>query len=265
MNILIPMAGAGQRFVDYGYKTHKPLIPVYSHIFGVELPMVVCATQDLPYWNKDDNKIFYIIRDFHHHNNLDQEIKKHISNAHFIQTNELTQGQASSCLLAREYINNEQELLIASCDNSMLYNLQEFNILKQNSDVIVFTFTKNIAVIEKPQAYGWVNIAENNIVKDVSVKKPISDQPHLDQAIVATFWFKKGKYFVENAEEMIRKNDRINNEFYVDQVIKYCLINKLVVKYFQIDKYLCFGTPQEYQNYHQTIKYWLEFYTNEFK
>ena len=48
MNIIIPMAGAGQRFADEGYKIHKPAIPTIDRRTGKEFPMVVCATMDLP-------------------------------------------------------------------------------------------------------------------------------------------------------------------------------------------------------------------------
>ena len=48
MNILIPMAGAGQRFVDAGYTVHKPAILTIDRRTGREIPMVVCATKDLP-------------------------------------------------------------------------------------------------------------------------------------------------------------------------------------------------------------------------
>ena len=53
MNIIIPMAGAGQRFADEGYKISKPAIPTTDRRTGKEIPMVVCATKDLPYVQKD--------------------------------------------------------------------------------------------------------------------------------------------------------------------------------------------------------------------
>jgi hypothetical protein len=263
MNILIPMAGEGLRFVNQGYKIHKPIIPTTNHRTGQKNPMVVCATLDLPEINNPNTKIIYIDRDFHRQNGIENEIKNFFPNANFITTNQLTQGQASSCLLAIDLINNSEELLISGCDNGIIYDQIKFNQTKQDCDVIVFTFTKNQVVTQNPNAYGWAEIDEFNQVKSVSVKKPISENPIEDHAIVSTFWFKTGMSFVKNAQEMIDQNDRINNEFYVDQVIKYCLINKLKVKAFSVDKYLCFGTPKDYEEYEKTINYWHNFYKKE--
>lgn len=263
MNILIPMAGEGSRFKKEGYEIHKPVIPTTNHRNGQKIPMVVCASLDLPEINNPNTKIFYIDRDFHHQDGVENEIKKFFPNANFITIEQLTQGQASSCLLAKDFIDNGDELLIAGCDNGIIYNQLEFNQIKDDCDVIVFTFTDNEAVNQNPNAYGWVDVDEFNQVKSVSVKKPISDNPIKDHAIVSTFWFKSGTNFVKNAQEMIDKNDRINNEFYVDQIIKYCLINKLKVKAFKVDKYLCWGTPKDYEEYEKTLNYWHNFYKKE--
>ena len=97
MNILIPMAGAGSRFKKEGYKTSKPLILVNQK------PMVVEATSHLP----KGEKYIYICRVNNIANDhIDKEIKKYYSDAQFIVINELTEGQAATCLLAKDEINN---------------------------------------------------------------------------------------------------------------------------------------------------------------
>lgn len=254
MNILIPMAGAGSRFAAAGYKTHKPAIKVIDRKSKKEIPMVVAATLDLP--ECTTSNIIYIDRDFHQKDGIEDEIKKYFSQAKFITINNLTDGQASTCLLAEHYINNDTELLIAGCDNGMLYNEADFEKAKQDSDMLVFTYRQNEAVLENPAAYGWIGVDAQNNVNLVSVKKPISDDPLNDHAIVATFWFKRGADFVRLAKKMIAANDRINNEFYVDQIVKYCIADNLKTKVFEIKRYICWGTPQDYENYQNTIKYW---------
>ncbi len=258
-NILIPMAGAGMRFADAGYKIHKPAIPVIYRKTGKEIPMVVASTLDLPGVAKDGSNIIYIDRDFHKKDGVENEIRNYFPKCQFITIGNLTQGQASSCLLAQDKIDNEEDLLIAGCDNGMVFDEDKFNESMQESDVLVFTYRNNEAVLENPSAYGWVVVDENSEVVDVSVKKKISDNPLKDHAIVATFWFKKGKYFVEMANKMIENNDRINNEFYVDLVIKYCAQNSLKTRVFEVERYICFGTPKDYEDYQNTIKYWRDF------
>lgn len=258
MNIIIPMAGAGQRFVDEGYKIHKPAIPTIDRRTGKELPMVVCATIDLPNVLEDGSNVTYIDRTFHKNDGVEDEILKYYPNSSFITVENLTEGQACTCMLAKDIINNEESLLIAGCDNGMVMNNKKFNKLSKECDVMVFTYRNNGAVLEKPNAYGWVKVDDDKIT-ELSIKKSISDAPMNDHAIVATFWFKKGSMFVEATEKMINENDRINNEFYVDQTIKHILDLGYDARVFEIDRYIGWGTPKDYEEYTKNIKYWMDF------
>ena len=261
MNILIPMAGAGSRFAEKGYKEHKPVIKITDRITGKKIPMVISATNDVVPLGSTD-KIIYINRDFHKNDGVEEEIKSFFPSAKFITINYLTQGQASTCLLAKNEIENDEELLISACDNGINFNINNFNKIKQTCDAIIFTFKNNSTVESKPEGYGWVKVNGEDVV-DVSVKIPISQNPKNDNAIVGTFWFKKGKDFVKATEKMIKENDRVKNEFYVDKTMKHCLDLGLKVKVFEVEKYICWGTPEDYENYENTIKYWQEFYKNE--
>lgn len=259
MNILIPMAGAGSRFAKEGYKIHKPVIEITQRKTGKKVPMVVQATLDLPESKNSHTKIIYIDRDFHKKDLVEDKIHEFFPNAKFITIDYLTEGQASTCLLAKDLINNDEELIIGACDNGMVYDEEKFQKMKRESDVLVFTYRNNQAVLENPNAYGWIGVDKNDNVNLVSVKKPISNNPLNDHAVVATFWFKKGKYFVEAAKKMIVANDRINNEFYVDQTVKYCVEMGLKTKVFEISRYIGWGTPRDYENYENSFKYWKKF------
>ncbi|MSS64506.1 glycosyltransferase family protein [Velocimicrobium porci] len=263
MNIIIPMAGAGQRFANEGYKIHKPAIPTIARRTGKEYPMVVCATMDLPFIEKGGSNVTYIDRIFHKTDGVEKEIIKYFPNASFITVDQLTEGQACTCLLAKEKINVDESLLIAGCDNGMVMDNDKFVQLTKECDVIVFTYRHNEAVLANPNAYGWVEVDESNKITGLSIKKAISDTPMEDHAIVATFWFKHGSDFVRAAEKMIAENDRINNEFYVDEVIKHTLELGLDARVFEIDRYIGWGTPKDYEEYTATINYWKEFVSGE--
>lgn len=263
MNIIIPMAGAGQRFVDGGYKVHKPAIPTIDRRTGKEYPMVVCATMDLPYVEQDGKNVIYIDRLFHKEDGVEEEIRKYYSKASFITVEKLTEGQACTCLMAKECIDNEQPLLIAGCDNGMVINLKKFQQMTKECDVIVFTYRHNQAVLANPNAYGWVKVDRDDTITGLSIKKAISENPMDDHAIVATFWFKHGADFVKAAEKMIAENDRVNNEFYVDEVIKHTMDLGLDARVFEIERYIGWGTPKDYENYTNTINYWKEFVSSK--
>ena len=263
MKILIPMAGEGSRFKEQGYMISKPCIPTYDRKSGNKIPMVVCATKDLPELDPAGENILYIDRDFHHQDGTENAIKKHFPKAKFITVNRLTEGQACTCLLAEDEIDNEEELLIAGCDNGMEMNLRKFFKKKNDTDMLVFTYRHNQAVLKNPNAYGWVIVDETGNIKKMSVKKPISNTPMEDHAVVATFWFRKGSIFVEAAKRMIAENDRINGEFYVDQVVNHVLELGYRAKVYEIERYIGCGTPEDYENYQKTFEYWYGFCRRE--
>lgn len=259
MNILIPMAGEGSRFSDVGYKVSKPLLPTYDRNSNKELPMVVCAANNLYGANNNNNTMIFIDRDFHKSHGVEDIIKGYWHDAKFITLNKLTDGQASTCLCAKDLINSDEELLIGPCDCGMDIDVNKFEILKKTCDCIVFTFSNNDSVCDNPNSYSWMKIDDKDNILSASVKKAISDNPEKDPAVTAVFWFKHGHDFVRAAENMIADNNRINNEFYVDEVINYILKLGISAKIFSVDKYFCWGTPKDYENYQRTVKYWKEF------
>ena len=252
------MAGAGKRFSDAGYKLRKPLIPTTERRDGVKRPMFVCALRDA--LEADSSARPILILRTEDLPAVQPAVSTYVPDAELICTDHLTQGQACTCLLAKERINNDEPLLIIGCDNGMEFCREQFAEAAGKSDVLVFTYRHHEAVLANPYAYGWVKTEPDSTrATGISVKKPISDTPLEDHAVVATFWFRCGSDFVRCAEEMIAADDRINGEFYADQVIAYCLKHGLTVNVFEIQKYIGWGTPEDYENYENTIGYWRQF------
>lgn len=241
------MAGEGSRFVAEGYSTPKPLIEVDGK------PMIVRAVEDLP----EADKHIFICRDFHiQKSGIDEKLKSFFKNTTVIGIDYLTEGQASTCLLAKDLLDPEDELLIGACDNGMIYNRSLFEKQRREYDVLAFTFRNNVTVLEKPQQYGWLKTKGTDIT-GTSIKKPISDTPMKDHAVVGAFWFKKAEYFGRCAEKMISENRRINNEFYVDECMRDAVELNLKAGVFEIDSYICWGTPNDYKTYN----YWKNFFS----
>ncbi len=257
--ILIPMAGAGQRFADAGYTVHKPAIMTVDRATGQEKPMVVCATKDLPGVAADGSNVIYVDRNFHKTDGVEDAIRAWYPQASFITVDHLTEGQACTCMLAEPYMDPEQPLLIAGCDNGMDIDRDAFDALTKECDCIVFTYRHNEAVLANPNAYGWMIADADGNITGTSIKKAISDRPMEDPAVVATFWFRRAAVFIEATKKMIAENDRINGEFYVDQTVKHVLDLGYRAKIFDIDRYVGWGTPADYEGYQKTWNYFKAF------
>jgi NDP-sugar pyrophosphorylase family protein len=261
--VLIPMAGAGQRFAEAGYRVHKPAIMTFDRFTGEEKPMVVCATGDLPGVAEDGSNVIYVDRTFHRQDGVEDRIRDYYPQARFITIDHLTEGQACTCMLAEGILNPEEPLLIAGCDNGMDIDVTAFEELTKDCDCIVFTYRHNEAVLANPNAYGWMITDGENTITGTSIKKAISDTPMEDPAVVATFWFRRADIFLKATKKMIEENDRINGEFYVDQTVKHVLDLGYRAKIFDIDRYVGWGTPADYEGYQNTYTYFREFLKKE--
>ena len=177
------MAGLGTRFASEGYLLPKALVPVSGK------PMIVQVINHLP---KADQSVFIIRQEHALDYKVDELIKNTLANTKILPLKETTEGQASTCLLGLEGVDDNEEVFISACDNAFVFNTEKFEALKQRADVdcIVWTFTKDELLTAKPTAWGWIKLdPDGETISYMSVKVPVSDDPFNDHAVVATFWF----------------------------------------------------------------------------
>ena len=98
--------------------------------------------------------------------------------------------------------------------------------------------------------YGWVKEVDGK-VKKISVKKPLND-PASDPVIIGTFTFKNEYFFNKSAQNLIKRNEKINGEFYVDSCINEAISLGYKCHVFYVNHYLCWGTPNDLK----TFEYW---------
>ncbi len=237
---LIPLAGRGQRFLDEGYKNPKPLIEVSTR------PMIIQASNALP--NCSQN-IFVCLKEHLDKYPLSQELKKEYPDAKIVSLNEVTQGQACTCEIGLKDTDLDKPLFIGACDNSMIINYKKLDEEIKKSDVLAFSFRNNIASEKNPKAYGWIKIDNDNNVKGVSVKIPISDNPRNDHAIVGAFYFRTARIFLDCLKYLYDNDIRVNGEFYVDSCVDSAVKLNYKTRVFEVDKYICWGTPNDYRTF----------------
>lgn len=80
-------------------------------------------------------------------------------------------------------------------------------------------------------------------------KKPISDN-----ATVGVYFWNKGSEYVKYAEQMIKKNIRTNNEFYVCPVFNEAIADNKIIRSFEINKMWGLGTPEDLDTFLQIKK-----------
>ena len=109
-----------------------------------------------------------------------------------------------------------------------------------------------------PEMYGWVDLMpDGKTIRRVSVKKPLNN-PSSDPIVVGAFSFTKAKYFTESAQQMFDSGKTVNGEYYVDSAINEAIRLGMRCSIFEVDYYVCWGTPNDLQTY----QYWEECFAN---
>jgi HAD superfamily hydrolase (TIGR01509 family) len=231
MNILIPMAGAGSRFANVGYTFPKPLIQVGDK------PMIQVVIENL---NIDANYIFLVRTEHYKKYNLKSFLNVITPNCKIILVDELTEGACCTTLLAEEYINNDNPLLIANSDQFMEWSSGEFyhSVNSTGIDGSIITFHNN-----HPK-WSYVKCDDYGNVEELKEKEVISND-----ATVGVYYWSKGSDYVKYSHKMIEKNLRVNGEFYVAPVYNEAINDGKVIKTYKIDKMWGLGTPEDLNYY----------------
>jgi beta-phosphoglucomutase-like phosphatase (HAD superfamily)/dTDP-glucose pyrophosphorylase len=227
LNVLIPMAGAGSRFEAAGYTFPKPLIDVEGK------PMIQVVVDNL---NMDANYIYVVQKVHREKYNLDTLLNLITPGCKIVETNGLTEGAACTALLAKEFINNDAPLFFANSDQFVEWDSNEFmykmNETKADGGIVTFK-----AIHPK---WSFAKVNELGLVTEVAEKNPISDN-----ATVGYYFWKHGSDFVSYAEQMIERDIRVNNEFYVCPVFNQAIEANKEIRIFNIDKMWGLGTPED--------------------
>jgi dTDP-glucose pyrophosphorylase len=229
--IIMPMAGNGKRFKQAGFKQIKPLInffnkPMFQHVIdslGIE------------------GKWIFIVQKKHREKyDLDTILKKSIPNCEIIDTGGgVTEGAACSVLLAKKYIDLHAPLIVINSDNIIDWNSKMyFDMLDKKYDGIIPCFTDN-----NPK-WSFVEINSESFVTRVEEKTPISNL-----ATAGIYIWRQGSFFIKSAEQMISKNIRIKNEFYLCPVFNETIKLGGKVKICMVNKMHSVGTPEDLEQY----------------
>jgi dTDP-glucose pyrophosphorylase len=152
----------------------------------------------------------------------------------------LTEGTASTVLLARKSFDNDQPMMVANSDQLVEFDVNDFIqdcfFRKLDGSILVFRD------LDMDPKWSFVKLNDQGLVTQVSEKQPISDL-----ATVGIYLFSKGSDFIAAAIDMIVANDRINQEFYTCPVYNYMIKNGARIGVYEvpITAMAGLGTPDD--------------------
>jgi dTDP-glucose pyrophosphorylase len=218
LNIVIPMAGAGSRFAQAGYKDPKPLIPIHG------IPMIRAVIENL----KPDipHRFIFICQKEHvKAYGLSGKFKQWAPDSVIIELDGITEGAACTVLAAQSLIDSDEPLMIANSDQYVDVDMDRYlnKINAGTLDGLIMTMKAN------DPKWSFAGMGADGLVTHVVEKEVISDE-----ATVGIYNFKKGCDFVAGAKEMIDRDERVNGEFYVAPVYNKLISNGQKIGVFNI-------------------------------
>lgn len=232
MQIVIPAAGRGSRFTAQGYRGPKPLITALGK------PLIKWSTDGLR-GIENAKFIFLILQEHIEEYGLDKLLKSLYPGAEIVSVKGVTEGAASTILLAKPYLNMDEDMAIVNCDNLFFIDMERsIKHLRDDSSAIIFYFASNY------DRWSYVATDSEGYATRVAEKEIISDK-----ATVGCYYFRKARYFLEGAEHMISKNMRTKGEFYVSPVYNILIEQGYKVQTMPCDLHFSLGTPEELDNF----------------
>lgn len=199
LNIVLPIAGRGSRFVDAGYTVPKPLIPVHG------MPMIEVVVNNVR--PKQPHRFTFIALQEHlDHLDMQDTLRRIAPGCTIIPVSQVTEGAACTVLLSREVIDNDDPLMLANSDQWVDIDINDYlaEMDRKAADGLIMTMWA-----DHPK-WSYVGFDGKGRVDRVIEKQVISNE-----ATVGIYNFRRGRDYARAADQMIAKKLRVNNEFYV--------------------------------------------------
>jgi NDP-sugar pyrophosphorylase family protein len=238
MNVILPMAGRGTRFSNFGFTTPKPFIKIQG------LPMFLWALKSVERLNV--SKLIVVVLEEHSKTyNLGEILNSHCNFPYQIVTLEnVTDGQLSTVMEAEPYVDIKEDILIISSDTLVISNINEI-ISNDHSN---FEGVISTMISEVGDNWSFVKIDEFENVIEVAEKNRISNY-----ISTGLYYFKNTKTFFEYGHKLIDKNIRVNGEFYIIPVYELMINDNFLVSIANSIQMWDMGNPESKQIFEKAL------------
>jgi dTDP-glucose pyrophosphorylase/mannose-6-phosphate isomerase-like protein (cupin superfamily) len=248
LQVIIPMAGIGSRFKDYGFKTNKYLLPINIEMNYMIEKAITSLNILIPciyyFIINEENGVDEPLR-----NILDEICKKYNYSYHINSVTKLTEGPASTVYSIIDLLDKNEPLLVSNSDQVLDWNFNVFYNKSINYDGCVLTYKPNYLLTEgTTDKHSFIHLNENGEIDECREKIVLSNH-----ALVGVHYFKNIKIFIKAYEYMVLNNIRApNGEFYLSLVYQSMLENNYKIGYYKLEETESFypvGEPNDYFQY----------------
>jgi NDP-sugar pyrophosphorylase family protein len=238
--LIIPMTGVGQRFVNAGYTKIKPLIQT-----GMG-SMIECVLRN---HNHISSPICIISRDHPQKGSLRQEILKNRARARIIEIDGHKNGPSFAIWKIQEELNGNEPCVVNYCDFSGLWS--EFELIRQihKQDGLILTYSGFHPHMRRSQKFAFVKKDSTGKIIDIREKQAFTDNPSAEEASSGTYVFREASTMIEAISNQISTDISVNGEFYTSLTYKPLIEANLEIRTFKIERFFQWGTPEDLNDF----------------
>ena len=248
----MPAAGKGERFKKNGYKASKPLIKIS------EKYMFQMALKCFP---KTNSQTIVLQKDIYQNIN-----RKNNYPINFLPVNGFTKGQAETCMMVINNNNPNNPIVIISCDMGIMLKDEQIEKLNQKNNVDIYVFVSKIDLASKlnTKQLSWISLNKDKSINQIIIK-PVKKPFNYNHYLLGAFQFKSESTYKQLFNLMKNQNFTINNEYYIDNMIKIALEKKLKCEPLFIEYFFNWGTPSDLETYNYWEKCFNTWTLHDFK
>ncbi len=249
MKIIIPMAGRGKRFT--GFLSPKPILQVDGK------HMIEHVVNCFP---RKSNFVFICNNDHLKNTGLPGILEKASPGSVTIGVDDdLLRGPAVSLLPAFDLIGDDEEVIVNYCDFIQVWDYKRFmgEIRAKKPAGAITTFRGFHPASLGETYYAYVKADADGFITDLREKKSFSPDKMQDYASTGTYYFSSGALLKRYVKELVATPSMaINGEFYMSLPFALMARDGLRVMNYEVEKFICLGTPRDYELY----KFWSELF-----
>jgi len=237
LNVVVLMSGSSQTFKDAGFIYPKNLVDLSGK------PLFQRVLEKLSVLKTLDARFICVLRH-------DENSKYHTGaairliepEAYLVELHGDTSGAVCSALMAGEFINTDQPLVIVNGDQlletDIVAAVQEFQSKKLDGGILVF---KDI----HPR-WSFVKCGVDGLVVEAAEKRPISNL-----ATAGFYYFRYGRDFFLAGTEMLKKDTKINGLFYICPAFNELILRQRRIGVREIPRsaYRSLASPEDFHAY----------------
>ena len=240
--LVIPMTGLGQRFIDAGYSKLKPLIQVNGKSYIEHV---------LEMFNGIEDILFIISNDHPQKEYLREKLRTIAPNAVISEIKPHKLGPSYAINESSNFISQEKKVIVSYCDYKAKWNLATMIDQLDSYDGSILTYTGFHPHMMRSNKYAYVK-KTLDLVTAIKEKEPFTDDPLSEEASGGCYGFKNGALLLAAIGKQLKENLSTNNEYYTSISYVPIINDNGKIATVNAEKFFQWGTPEDLEDFN----YW---------